>query len=73
MSFKNPCFPGILLTKAGCEDKEIIDVVDCVPLFHYNIPLSPMFIVALTQVFFKPFSHSQCFLILCDRLRGVIH
>ena len=40
---------GILLTAEDTASKQI-DVVDVVPLFHYNIPLSPMLMVALTQV-----------------------
>ena len=46
---------GVLLTVAGddLEDKEEdrrIDIVDAVPLFHYNISLTPMLTVALTQI-----------------------
>ncbi|XP_063674736.1 ER membrane protein complex subunit 9-like [Bolinopsis microptera] len=50
MQYPYTAVNGILLTKEGCEDKEQVEVVDCVPLFHYNIPISPMFIVALTQI-----------------------
>eukprot|EP00116_Pleurobrachia_bachei_P009202 sb/3469464/ len=47
---------GVLLTVAGddnVEDKEEnkrINIVDAVPLFHYNISLTPMLTVALTQI-----------------------
>jgi len=50
MQYPYTAVNGILLTGEGCENKEVLEVVDCVPLFHYNIPLSPMFIVALTQI-----------------------
>lgn len=42
---------GVLLapTSQTTED-EVLNVVDCVPLFHYTLSLTPMFIVALTQI-----------------------
>ena len=48
---------GVLLapTSQTTED-EVLNVVDCVPLFHYTLSLTPMFIVALTQVIDRVYS-----------------
>ena len=43
---------GILLAPSTQSKEEVLEVVDCVPLFHYSLSLAPMFIVALTQVGF---------------------
>ena len=42
---------GVLLARDDEEeDTELLDVVDAVPLFHYNLSLTPMLTVALTQI-----------------------
>lgn len=57
MQYPHTAVNGVLLTSEGDgevpeegEEGEAVDIVDCVPLFHYCLPLSPMFTVALTQI-----------------------
>lgn len=52
MQYQYTACNGVLLTADKGEEEEEgrLEVVDVVPLFHYNLPLAPMFIVALTQV-----------------------
>ena len=41
---------GIFLSKKHIDDGSPLELLDCIPLFHLNLSLSPMMEIALQQV-----------------------
>ena len=57
---------GVLLAEDGkSKDRKTVKFVDCIPLFHLTLSLSPMLEAALLQV--KFFSSLICSTYLCNQ------